>query len=195
MHWSAPPLLGRCPAWRLALSTDFRLAMKNRNFLFIVILVVTGCSTAHIAPSSGPTATIDLKNSSSAYAGIAVFEDAHECYRSHSTTPLGPGKATEIQVRAGLPLAMHYQQRGFTGGPGLEAGLCNIIITFRPEPSRRYSSALTDSSTGCSVDIVEVGEDGASHPVVVVNREYTPPMGFTNKWCPSLTEQQALRLR
>jgi hypothetical protein len=169
--------------------------MKNPSALFIVFLAATGCSTAHIAPSSGPTATVDLKNSSSAYAGIAVFEDAHECYKSHATTPLDPGKSSEIQVRAGTSLAMHYQQRGFTGGPGLEVGLCNIIITFKPEPSRRYSSVLTNRSTGCSVDIVEIGGDGTVHPVVVVNREYTPPMGFTNKWCPPLTEQQALRLR
>jgi len=167
--------------------------MKNKYVLLAACLASTGCGTHYVAPASGPTTAISVRNQSSQFAAIAVFEDAQECYKSHVASRLDPGKSGEISVHAEKPLAMHYQLLGLAGGPGV--AMCNVIITFKPKADRRYTSILSNDSDHCTIDITEIDGNGATREVAAVTREFTPPMGFTNKWCPPLTEQQALDLR
>lgn len=156
---------------------------------------IAGCSTAYVPSGASATSAISVLNATNTHASVAVFEDAKECYKSHVAGRMDPGKSAEVSLPAGEPVALHFQQLGFTGGSGLEIGMCNIIATFRPKSGHRYSVTMANDAAGCAIRVLDGSDSSDASVVPLVLRQFTPPQGFTNKWCPALTEQQASELR
>ena len=169
--------------------------MKKLMMVAPTCLVLAACGTAYVAPRSSSASDMSIHNAGSRPASVAVFEDAQECYKSHIAARFDPGESAKVSLPAQEPVALHFQQLGFTGGAGLEVGMCNIILTFKPKSGHRYSATMGNDSQGCEINITDdsVGSEAAS--VAMVMRQFTPPQGFTNKWCPALTEQQASQLQ
>lgn len=169
--------------------------MENLLKLAPLCMMLVACGTAYVAPQSPLAAGMSVRNASNKYASVAVFEDAQECYKSHIAARLDPGASGQFTLPTGGLVAMHVQQLGYTGGAGLEVSMCNIIVTFRPKDGHRYSASMTNDARGCSIDILDTPASGEVASVAVVRREFTPPQGFTNKWCPALTAQQSSQLQ
>lgn len=160
-----------------------------------LVAALAGCATAYVAPTSSPSSEISVLNASDKYAAVAVFDDAGECFKSHIAGRMDPGRSVAITVAAGKPLALHFQQLGLTTGAGLRASSCDIIVTFLPQSRRRYSARMANDSSGCGINILDLSAPDGPAVVPLVLRAYTPPQGFTNKWCPALTEKEMEGLR
>lgn len=133
--------------------------MKMRMILVLALsqALVAGCATPYEAPSSGKQATLKIQNRTGGQVAPYAFADAATCSGSQtllkgaSRKGLVPGGTLTVAIPADRDFSLQIWADA-SGGVG-EAGYCNIVTTFRPEPGGSYVASAMKDAQACHVQI------------------------------------------
>jgi len=158
--------------------------MKNQAFA-LGLLVLAGCATQYVAPTSGKTATVTFTASGLPEGSWALVQNfaSEDCRPSPNGTRLATFTTTKIQgkgdphagARRVMPadqpavITFVYQQ-GVIGYTRSET--CEVTQTFVPEAGKSYRLSFRHTGYRCVVT-VEDDRFGGAVPVLSA-RQVTP---------------------
>lgn len=159
--------------------------MRKLVLIPLVLLSFTGCVSTYVAPASGPTAKLNIRNQSNFQLAIVHYNDAKKCTDS-SVVPLGlnPYSDLTVTIRANTLEVFTFQPSKVSWPNYL---YCRFIPSFTPEENKLYTATLSVKNNVCSVAVFDEGTKLSVKGLVM--REFNQPLLVESEgFCKPLAE-------
>lgn len=146
-----------------------------------VAVAVSGCATKYVAPTSGPTATVNFVAGSDVYGGAVIVYEKDDCenpqflgfFGHQQGGKLGPllgRKPVEPRLTATLPSG----QKIFTELRAMQGSAirmsCHITMGFEPDAGKTYEVFFDLTTHECLAKVFHIQADGSKRPELTAAR-------------------------
>ena len=161
--------------------------------VFVLLSLLSGCITPYAPPLTGDLATLTIANDSAARVAITIYNEGADCSGGFKYMEgkvfHDPGTAKELKIAAGRPFSfivehpMGVVTTAAYGGTRTTSYECVNIGTVTATPNSRYRVSIGFSEGRCTLQAVEVTEQGQKSSSVLRLRGRLLPVISTMANC------------